>query len=111
MKQGDIVLIPFPFTDLSDYKVRPALVISNHSFNQKRNLILMSVSTKSGIPSFSISLSQKDLTGGTLNKASFLRSQNVFTLEKRLVIKRVATLKKEKLKKIVEDYQGYFLMD
>lgn len=30
---GDVVLVPFPFTDLSDSRVRPAVVVSDDPFN------------------------------------------------------------------------------
>ena len=36
VKQRDIILIKFPFSDLSGAKVRPALVISNNQYNQKK---------------------------------------------------------------------------
>ena len=34
-EQGDILLIPIPFTDLSSQKRRPVIVISNDAYNQK----------------------------------------------------------------------------
>ncbi len=37
MNQGDIVLMEFPYSDLSDAKRRPALVISNQKYNTHHN--------------------------------------------------------------------------
>jgi mRNA interferase MazF len=39
MKKGDIVVVPFPFTDLSDVKTRPALVVSGKKYNGGRNVL------------------------------------------------------------------------
>ena len=44
---GDIVLVPFPFTDLSRTKKRPAVVISSASFNAARpDLVIMAVTSQ-----------------------------------------------------------------
>ena len=40
-KQGDILLIPIPFTDLSSSKRRPVLVISNNDYNSKTEILLL----------------------------------------------------------------------
>ncbi len=40
-KQGDILLIPFPFTDQSSVKQRPAVVISAESYNQSHLDIIL----------------------------------------------------------------------
>lgn len=40
-KQGDILLIPFPFTDLSSTKQRPVLVLSNTKYNESNQDIVV----------------------------------------------------------------------
>jgi len=107
MKQGDIVIVPFPFTDLSDSKKRPALVISNESFNKERNIMLIAVSTKKGVSKHAKTLFQDNLQEGVLNKDSFLRFHNMFVLEKRIVIKKVAKLKNDYLEEVKKRFIGY----
>ena len=44
---GDIVLVPFPFTDQSTTKRRPAVVISSHAYHRGRpDLIIMAVTSQ-----------------------------------------------------------------
>ena len=52
MKKGDVVLISFPFTDLTSVKVRPALVISNDSYNEVQDDIVLLLIT-SNVPRLS----------------------------------------------------------
>src|SRR5262249_15589307 len=42
---GDVVLVPFPFTDLSNAKQRPALVVSGDAFNSTREDVLVAAIT------------------------------------------------------------------
>ncbi len=109
MKQGDIVLIPFPFTDLSATKKRPALIISNESFNKERNLILIAISTKIGMIKHSKPINQSNLQEGKLNKPSFLRFHNMFIGEKRLIIKKIAKINKNYLKEAKKQLANYIV--
>ena len=44
---GDIILVPFPFTDQSTSKKRPAVIISSAAYNATRpDLIIMAVTSQ-----------------------------------------------------------------
>lgn len=46
-KKGDIILIPFPFTDITTTKQRPALIVSSNQFHHQRNdIIVMAISSQ-----------------------------------------------------------------
>ena len=89
---GDIVLVPFPFTDQTAAKRRPAVVVSNAPYNRaKPDLVLMAVTSQvratAGFGEVPIGQWQ---TAGLL-KASVVKP--VFTtIEQRLVIRRLGTL-------------------
>ena len=71
-KQGDVILIPFPFTDFSTLKQRPALVISSDSFNARHQDIIAAAVTshvpKQTVPSDYV-LSGSDLKSAGLPRA------------------------------------------
>jgi len=48
---GDVVLVPFPFTDQRASKKRPAVIVSSDSYNRSRpDLILMAITSQSSSP-------------------------------------------------------------
>jgi mRNA interferase MazF len=44
--KGDIVIIPVPFTDNKEYKLRPAVVISNDVVHQTGDIMIVQISSK-----------------------------------------------------------------
>jgi mRNA interferase MazF len=48
---GDVVLVPFPFTDQSGTKKRPAGVVSSHSYNaSRRDIVIMAITSQVRTP-------------------------------------------------------------
>jgi mRNA interferase MazF len=48
---GDILLVPFPFTNQTGTKKRPAVVINSGTYNQRHNdLVLMAITSRIRMP-------------------------------------------------------------
>jgi len=81
MKTGDIVLVPFPFSELNNIKVRPAVVISTTK-DKYEDLIVSAIS--SVIPD-SISPNEIVLE---ISSANNLRSKSVIKVDRIVTIKK-----------------------
>ncbi len=89
IEKGDIVLIPFPFTDLNAVKTRPALVVWVDP--QYNDFILMGITSKSsGDHKFPITT--KNLNEGSLPKKSYVRYAKIATLNRSIVKRKVGRL-------------------
>lgn len=87
---GDIVLLPFPFSDLSSQKKRPALVLTPP--DTTGDFIALAITSRP-TPLPAVALSDDDLLTGHLPKPSWIRTEKVFTFSQSLVVAHVATLK------------------
>jgi mRNA interferase MazF len=88
IKRGDVVLVAFPFTDLTTSKMRPALVISSNSFHRSGlDVILAGITSQTGkYPrSSDILLSIEDQNRAGLQKTSWVRLGKMVTLDRRLI--------------------------
>jgi mRNA interferase MazF len=99
--QGDIVIIPVPFTDNSGYKLRPAVVVSNNSVHQSGDIMIVQITSKFKNDNLNLPLGEIDVTE-PLPVQSFIRVHKLFVLEQRLVKGRVSSLKPEKYQQLVE---------
>jgi len=94
-KQGDIILIPFPFTNLSTLKQRPAFVISSDSYNKTHADIIICAITShvpSQIEPFDYKMTPDDILHASLPKESLIKLDKIVTIDKRLVRKKLGTL-------------------
>ena len=101
INQKEIVLLPYPFTDLERKKVRPALIVSNDSFNKKSlDCIVLPLTSVIKDEPYSVLINQEDLSSGKLLRPSRIRTDKIFTVEKRLIIMKIGTLNNNIFEKI-----------
>lgn len=90
---GDVVLVPFPFTDQSATKKRPAVVISSQAYNTERpDLIIMAVTSQIRPASSIGEVIVRDWQASGLLKPSAIKPV-MTTIEKHLVIRTMGQLK------------------
>ena len=92
--QRDLVLLPFPFSDQSGTKVRPALIISNSNYNNvSQDVVVLAVTSKiSG--NFKVTITNEDLDEGNLIVKSCIKVDSVFKISKSLIIKKIGVVSK-----------------
>jgi mRNA interferase MazF len=89
---GDIVLVPFPFTDQSAVKRRPAVVISSSAYHDARpDIIIMAVTSQQPPKLFIGEVQVEDWRVAGLLKPSVLKPI-VTTIESSLVLKKLGRL-------------------
>ena len=110
-KRGDVVLVPFPFTDLSSAKQRPALVVSADAFNSTRDDVLVAAIT-SQIPAQlaadEFMIPAGELAECGLPKPSILRLSKLVALHRQLVFKRVGALPVATLTQVMAQLRQLF---
>jgi len=109
LRFGDVVLVPFPFTDQSGTKKRPAVVVSSHNYNaSRRDIVIMAITSQVRTPLGLGEAMVADWQGAGLVTASLLKP--VFTtIEQALVLRSMGHLSPadiKTLRQIVADVIG-----
>lgn len=86
---SDVVLLPFPFSDLSAHKKRPVLIMKAE--NVQGDFLAVQITSQPGYEG-ALVLKQEDFSTGLLPKKSFVRPDKLITLNKSLVVQRIGIL-------------------
>lgn len=106
MKQGDIVLLEFPFSNLTEKKVRPAVILSNDSYNTYANVLMAGIYGKA--QPLSIRITNQDLFYERMRKAaSHVSLQNILSVEKVLIRQQIDALTPLKLKQVLAAFEQH----
>lgn len=97
----DIVLVPVPFSDNKNMKVRPALVISNDEVHSINDAMIVQITSKSKNDNLSVDISEEDVVV-PLPVKSFIRCHKIFVIEQNLILEKISKLKSMKYNSVVK---------
>jgi mRNA interferase MazF len=87
--EGEIVVVPFPNSDLSGHKRRPALIIKSLVGN---DVMLCQITSKKRYDCYSVGLDVDDFEDGSLHEASVIRPNRLFTADVKLILYKIGKL-------------------
>ncbi len=97
MKKGNISLVHFPFTDLTDTKLRPAVVLVPE--NREGDVLLAFISTKIK-KEYDTDVTITDLNKTGLKKKSIIKLNKITTLNKKIILGNIGELMPEQITEI-----------
>jgi mRNA interferase MazF len=95
--KGEVVVVPFPFSDQSQAKNRPALVLIDLP---GADAVLAAITTERKGP-HAIALEAKDFQKGSLDHSSYIHPAKLFTFQKSLIKRVVGNITETKRKEVV----------
>ena len=101
IKQGDIVILDIPFSDFSETKKRPTLVISSTTYNAKsQDVVVASITSQLSGSLFRVDLLQNDLLEGKLKQDSSIKVDHPVTAHKKIIEMRIGSVTSKKMNKV-----------
>jgi mRNA interferase MazF len=113
LAKGDVILVPFPFTDLSQTKLRPAVVLWANSSVQDVTLCFISSQKVDQLASneFVISASDPEFAMTGLKVTSKVRVTRLVTLERRLLRRRLGRLGDQMMSSLDQTLRNAFQLN
>jgi len=96
--KGEIVLFPFPYTDLTNRKLRPCLVLSNEM--GKDILLCQITSKKIRKDKYTVEIKKDETMEGSLQIDSYIRSNMIFTAYTSQIQKKICKIKDNHYKEV-----------
>jgi len=112
VNQRDIILIPFPYSDLSQTKRRPAIILSNNEHNSNNeDIICCAVTSNPRNYENSVKINSDDFDSGSLDYESVVKPNKIFTLNRNIILKTLAKLNIKKSREIVKNLDIFIEID
>lgn len=105
LQQREIILTPFPFSNLEKEKVRPSLIISNDLYNKKfDDIIVVPLTSNLKFREYSIPVTNKDLDSGKIITESKIKVDKIFSISKKLVRLTIGKVNDEKFQEVKKEF-------
>jgi mRNA interferase MazF len=105
---GHVVLLPFPFSDLSASKLRPALVLARAG---KGDWVLCQITSNAYADTHAVMLTEADFLVGGLQRVSYARPSKLFTANESLFQRRSGCLTKLRHEQVVDAIVALLRLD
>jgi len=99
--RGDVVIVPFPFSDLSAAKRRPALVLTDPDSDAFGDCILAQITSRQKEDSRAIPIDETDFEDGALQCTSNVRPNRLYTGNKSAILYKAGNLRAETMREIL----------
>lgn len=96
--KGEVVVVPFPFSDLLGSKRRPALVLADWGGN---DVMRCQITSKAAFDGLEVGLSAVDFASGGLPVVSNIGPNKIFTADKRTILKVAGRISDAKYAEVV----------
>ena len=105
---GDIVLTPFPFTDLSQSKVRPALVLADVGNAREPDWVVCEITTSPLVRVREIAIGANDMQAGRLRAGSKVRIDRLVTIDQSVFLRTIGQVTDAKRNEILATVRAIF---
>jgi len=97
--KGDVVIVPFPFSDLSQAKKRPAFVVTVLDGD---DIILCQITSQWVKDKYAIPIDEDDFATGSLKQKSHIRPNRIFTADRNIILYPAGRLHQKKIDDVME---------
>ncbi len=104
-RQGEIVVVPFPFSDLSSIKQRPVLILSKDIDNgTAEDVITCGITSNVKDSKYSILIENKNLIEGNIPRTSRIKVDKLFTISQNIIKKKIGRINEDTFEKVKSEF-------
>jgi len=103
--QKDIVVMPFPYSDLTGSKQRPALIVSNSRVNMGEDRICCLITSNK--PEDGLRVEHAHFKEGKLPFQSWVKPHRLFSVDKKIIRKKICTVTKDFHDKVISAIDSF----
>ena len=109
-RQREIVLTKFPFSNLTDFKVRPVLILSKDGYNHKyADVIVCGITSNLEESEYGVTISTENLEEGHLKMTSKIRVDAITNIEQNIILKKIGRLKPTVFEEVLNKVNTLFV--